>query len=26
MDEVEYQRTPDGKNVLVMKKRSSPQP
>ena len=25
MDEVEYQRTPDGKNVLVMRKRSSPQ-
>ena len=26
MDEVDYQRTPDGMNVLVMKKRSSPQP
>ena len=25
MDEVEYQRTPDGKNVLVMRKRSNPQ-
>jgi anti-sigma regulatory factor (Ser/Thr protein kinase) len=25
MDEVDYQRTPDGMNVLVMKKRSSPQ-
>lgn len=25
MDEVDYQRTPDGKNVLVMKKRRNPQ-
>ena len=26
MDEVDYQRTPDGMNVLVMKKKSGPQP